>query len=77
MLNKTIIPDPFDNIDNYKLNKVYIVKVEKIMDFGAFCELEDGLTTFFINSELSWTKKNLSAKKMFKIHHEIDCDNRN
>ena len=27
------------------LNKVYKVKVVKLMDFGAFCELEPGLTT--------------------------------
>jgi len=43
------------------------------MDFGAFCELEPGLTTLLHSSELSWTKKNMSAKKMFKIGDEVDC----
>ena len=43
------------------------------MDFGAFCELEPGLTTLLHSSELSWTKKNMSAKKMFRIGEEIDC----
>jgi small subunit ribosomal protein S1 len=43
------------------------------MDFGAFCELEPGLTTLLHSSELSWTKKNSSAKKMFKIGDEISC----
>ena len=43
------------------------------MDFGAFCELEPGLTTLLHSSELSWTKKNLSAKKMFKVGDEIEC----
>ena len=43
------------------------------MDFGAFCELEPGLTTLLHSSELSWTKKNESAKKIFKIGDEIDC----
>ena len=38
-------PDPFEHIENYELNKVYKAKVTKIMDFGAFCELEPGLTT--------------------------------
>jgi small subunit ribosomal protein S1 len=47
--------------------------VVKIMDFGAFCELEPGLTTLLHSSELSWTKKNLSAKKMFKVGDEIEC----
>ena len=43
------------------------------MDFGAFCELEPGLTTLLHSSELSWTKKNITPKKMFKIGDEIDC----
>tara|TARA_B100000989_G_scaffold13750_1_gene9199 strand:- start:618 stop:1442 length:825 start_codon:yes stop_codon:yes gene_type:complete len=43
------------------------------MDFGAFCELEPGLTTLLHSSELSWNKKNTTAKKMFKVNDEIDC----
>ena len=43
------------------------------MDFGAFCELEPGLTTLLHSSELSWSKKNVSSKKMFKVGDEIDC----
>mgnify|MGYP000058830298 CR=1 FL=1 len=69
---KQLSPDPFEHIDNYELNKIYKAKVMKIMDFGAFCELEPGLTTLLHSSELSWTKKNVSAKKMFKIGDEID-----
>ncbi|MDA7557196.1 S1 RNA-binding domain-containing protein [Candidatus Pelagibacter sp.] len=70
---KQLSPDPFEHIENYELNKIYKVKVSKLMDFGAFCELEPGLTTLLHSSELSWTKKNISAKKMFKIGDEIDC----
>ena len=70
---KQMGPDPFDNIDNYKLNTQYLVKVEKISDFGAFCSLEPGLTTLLHNSELSWNKKNVSAKKMFNVGEEISC----
>ena len=70
---KQLSPDPFEHIENYELNKLYKVKVVKIMDFGAFCELEPGLTTLLHSSELSWTKKNVSAKKLFKIGDEIDC----
>ena len=60
---KQLSPDPFEHIDNYELNKTYKVKIIKIMDFGAFAELEPGLTTLLHSSELSWTKKNASAKK--------------
>ena len=70
---KQLSPDPFEHIENYDLNKIYKVKVVKLMDFGAFCELEPGLTTLLHSSELSWTKKNPSAKKTFKIGDEIDC----
>ena len=70
---KQLSPDPFEHIENYELNKVYKVKVTKIMDFGAFCELEPGLTTLLHSSELSWTKKSMSAKKMFKVGDEINC----
>jgi small subunit ribosomal protein S1 len=70
---KQMGPDPFDNISNYELNKVYNVHVTKITDFGAFCELEKGLSTLLHSSELSWTKKNTSAKKMFKVGDKIDC----
>ena len=70
---KQLSPDPFEHVENYELNKVYKAKVVKIIDFGAFCELEPGLTTLLHSSELSWTKKNVSAKKMFKVGDEIDC----
>ena len=70
---KQLSPDPFEHIENYELNKIYKAKVVKIMDFGAFCELEPGLTTLLHSSELSWSKKNASAKKMFKVGDEINC----
>ncbi len=70
---KQLTKDPFENVENYELDKVYKVKVVKIMDFGAFCELEPGLTTLLHSSELSWNKKNVSAKKMFKVNDTINC----
>ncbi len=70
---KQLSPDPFEHIENYKLNKMYKVKVTKLMDFGAFCELEPGLTTLLHSSELSWTKKNVSPKKMLKVGDEVNC----
>ncbi len=69
---KQLSPDPFEHIDNYKLNEIYKAKITKITDFGAFCELEPGLVTLLHSSELSWLKKNVSAKKMFKLRQEID-----
>ncbi len=72
---KQMSPDPFEQIDNYKLNNTYKFIVKKLQDFGAFCELAElpGLTALLHSSELSWNKKNVSAKKMFKVGDEIDC----
>tara|TARA_B100001057_G_scaffold250170_1_gene250409 strand:- start:3609 stop:5336 length:1728 start_codon:yes stop_codon:yes gene_type:complete len=70
---KQLSPDPFEKISNYELNKKYEAKVIKLMDFGAFCELEPGLTTLLHSSEISWTRKNVSAKKIFKVGDQIDC----
>ena len=72
---KQLSPDPFEKIDNFELNKTYKFKVIKLMDFGAFCELSElpGLTTLLHSSELSWSKKNASAKKMFKVNDIINC----
>ena len=70
---KQLSPDPFEKISNYELNRKYQAKVIKLMDFGAFCELEPGLTTLLHSSEISWTRKNVSAKKIFKVGDKIDC----
>ena len=70
---KQLSPDPFEKISNYELNKKYEVKVIKLMDFGAFCELEPGLTTLLHSSEISWTKKNVSPKKTLKVGDKISC----
>ena len=70
---KQLSPDPFDKISNYELNKKYEVKVIKIMDFGVFAELEPGLTTLLHSSEISWSKKNVSPKKFFKVGDKIEC----
>ena len=69
---KQMTDDPFNNIQNYELNKIYKCKVVKLADFGAFVELEPGLTALLHQSQLSWTQKNASAKKMFKLHEMID-----
>ena len=70
---KQLSPDPFEKISNYELNKKYEVKVIKIMDFGVFVELEPGLTTLLHSSEISWSRKNVSPKKVFKVGDKINC----
>ena len=70
---KQLSPDPFEHISNYQIGNKYKVKVVKITDYGCFCELEAGLSTLLHSSEISWTKKNISPKKMFNVGDQIDC----
>ena len=70
---KQLSPDPFEHISNYEVGGKYKVKVDKITDYGCFCSLEPGLSTLLHSSEMSWTKRNLAPKKIFKIGDMIDC----
>ena len=70
---KALTPDPFENISNYEVGKTYKAKVIKVVDYGAFCELQPGLTCLLHSSEISWSKKNVSTNKYLKINDEIDC----
>ena len=70
---KQLSPDPFEHISNYEIGKKYKVKVDKITDYGCFCSLEPGLSTLLHSSEMSWTKRNIVPKKLFKIGDMIDC----
>ena len=70
---KQLSPDPFEHISNYAIGNTYKVKVVKITDYGCFCELEPGLSTLLHSSEISWTKKNISPKKLFKVGDQINC----
>ena len=63
--------DPFLEIDKYKLDENYKVKIVKILEFGFFAELEKGLTILIHSSEFSHIKKSVAPKKIFTIGQEI------
>ena len=70
---KALTKDPFENISNYEIGKSYKAKVIKVVDYGAFCELQPGLTCLLHSSEISWNKKNVVPNKIFNVNDEIDC----
>ena len=70
---KQLSQDPFEHISNYEIGKNYKVKVDKITDYGCFCSLEPGLSTLLHSSEISWTKRNIVPRKLFKIGDMINC----
>ena len=70
---KQLTPDPFEiKVNNYKVGKIYPAEVKKIMDYGVFLSLEDGLEGLCHQSEISHTKKNTSAKKIFHISQNVN-----
>ena len=70
---KRLNPDPFETkINNYEVGKVYKAEVKKIMDYGIFLSLEDGLEGLCHSSQLSHTNKNISGKKLFSISEKIE-----
>ena len=70
---KALTKDPFENVSNYEIGKSYKAKVIKVVDYGAFCELQPGLTCLLHSSEISWNKKNVVPTKFFNVNDEIDC----
>ena len=70
---KALTPDPFENISNYEVGKIYKIKVIKVVDYGVFGELQPGLTCLLHSSEIVWSKKNVSPAKFFKVNDEIEC----
>ncbi|MDC2999688.1 S1 RNA-binding domain-containing protein, partial [Candidatus Pelagibacter sp.] len=70
---KQLSPDPFEHISNYEIGGKYKVKVDKITEYGCFCSLEPGLSTLLHSSEMSWTKRNIIPKKLFKVGDMIEC----
>ncbi len=70
---KQLSPDPFEHISNYRIGEKYKVKVDKITDYGCFCSLEPGLSTLLHSSEMSFSKRNVVPKKLFKVGDMIDC----
>ena len=69
---KKIFPDPFDDIDEYKINSKVEVTVDKITQFGAFCSIKPGLVSLLHNSEVGY-QKNATASKSFKVGMKIPC----
>ena len=70
---KMLTPDPFETkINNYEVGKIYPAEVRKITDYGVFLSLEDGLEGLCHQSELSHTKKNISAKKLLSLSQKIE-----
>jgi small subunit ribosomal protein S1 len=69
---KALTEDPFENIEkNYKVGEVYEGIVTKIMDYGCFVKIEDGVEGLIHNSELDWTNRNVKPNKVLSVSQNI------
>ena len=72
---KHLTEDPYSKIINkYIIGKKYKGVVSKVMDYGVFCKLEEGLEGLIHQSELSWTKKNVHPGKILSTTQEIEVE---
>ena len=69
---KALSEDPYENIEkNYKVGKIYEGVVTKIMDYGCFVKIEDGIEGLVHNSELDWTNRNIKPNKVLSVSQTI------
>ena len=69
---KALTKDPYDSLEKkYKIGSIYTGTVTKLMDYGAFVRLEDGIEGLIHSSELSWTNKNVQPAKILAPSQEV------
>jgi small subunit ribosomal protein S1 len=65
---KQLIPDPWSTVmELYPINAKIQGRVSSVTDYGAFIELEPGVEGLVHVSEMSWSKRSPSPKKL--VHH--------
>ena len=69
---KALIEDPFDNIEKkYKVGETYEGTVTKIMDYGCFVKIQEGVEGLIHSSELDWTNRNVKPSKVLSVSQKI------
>jgi small subunit ribosomal protein S1 len=70
---KALTEDPYSNIEKkYVVGKIYEGTVTKIMDYGCFVRIEDGIEGLIHNSELDWTNRNVRPNKILSVSQQIN-----
>ena len=69
---KALTEDPYENIEKkYKVGEFYEGVVTKIMDYGCFVKIEDGIEGLIHNSELDWKNRNIKPSKVLSVSQKI------
>ena len=69
---KALTEDPYENLSKkYKIGKIYEGEATKIMNYGVFVKLEEGVEGLIHNSELSWSDRNIEPNKILSPSQKI------
>ena len=69
---KALTEDPYENINKkYKIGEIYEGVVTKIMDYGCFVRIEDGIEGLIHSSELDWKNRNAKPNKILSVSQRI------
>ena len=69
---KALTENPFDNLEKkYKVGETYEGVVTKLMDYGCFVKIEEGIEGLIHNSELDWTNRNIKPSKVLSVSQNI------
>jgi len=70
---KQLTDDPWEKVEgNIELHSVYESKVVNIADYGVFVDLGDSIEGLIRTSELDWTNKNISPKKVLNLGDKVN-----
>jgi small subunit ribosomal protein S1 len=69
---KALTADPYEKIEKkYKVGEIYEGTVTKIMDYGCFVKIEEGIEGLIHSSELDWTNRNIKPEKVLSVSQNI------
>ena len=69
---KALTADPYEKIEKkYKVGEIYEGTVTKMMDYGCFVKIEEGIEGLIHNSELDWTNRNIKPEKVLSVSQNI------
>ncbi|MEP6945686.1 MAG: S1 RNA-binding domain-containing protein [Acidobacteriota bacterium] len=70
---KQLLPDPWSTvIEVYPVNSKMTGKVSSVTDYGVFVELEAGVEGLVHVSEISWSRRAQSPKRLFNRGDEVE-----
>ena len=70
---KAIMPDPFDGIEKkFPPNSIHKVRVLRLVNYGAFCEIEPQIQCLLHQSQMDFFNKNIDPNKKVSLGQEIE-----